>query len=112
MPEVPRTLGLFVLASLCELGGGWLVWQWLREDRPFPVGLVGALVLVGYGVVHTLQSDAEFGRIYVAYGAVFIVLAMGWGMVIDGWRPDRWDVTGALIALVGFLVIIFGPRNQ
>jgi small multidrug resistance family-3 protein len=87
------------------------MWQWLREDRPIPVGLIGAAVLITYGVVHTLQSEAEFGRVYVAYGALFIVLAMAWGIAVDGWRPDRWDIAGALITFVGFLVIILGPRN-
>lgn len=111
MPDVARTLLLFVLAGLCELGGGWLIWQWLREDRAMPLGLIGALVLISYGVVHTLQSESEFSRIYIAYGALFIVLAMGWGMLIDGWRPDRWDISGALLALVGVFVIMFAPRS-
>jgi small multidrug resistance family-3 protein len=112
MPEIPRALMLFTIAAFCEIGGGWLVWQWLREDRPFPVGVIGALVLVTYGVVHTLQSEAEFGRIYAAYGGLFIAIAMGWGMMIDGWRPDRWDVAGALAVVAGALLIMFAPRGN
>lgn len=111
MNEVVRTLTLFALAGLFEIGGGWLMWQWLREDRVLPVGLLGAAVLIAYGVIHTWQSEAEFGRIYAAYSGMFIVLAMGWGMVLDGWHPDRWDIAGSLIALGGVCLMMFAPRN-
>lgn len=110
MTEVTRALVLFALAGLAEIGGGWLVWQWLREDRPWPWGLVGALVLIGYGVIPTWQDSPHFGRVYAAYGGVFIVLSLLWGRVVDGFEADRWDLLGALIALVGVLVIFFGPR--
>jgi small multidrug resistance family-3 protein len=108
--NVGRTIGLFVLAGLAEIGGGWLVWQWLRVDRPWPVGVAGALVLILYGVIATLQQSSEFGRVYAAYGGVFIILAIAWGVVIDGWQPDRWDMAGAAICLAGVFVIMFGPR--
>lgn len=110
MAEVARALVLFALAGLAEIGGGWLVWQWLREDRPWPWGLVGALVLISYGVIPTWQDSPHFGRVYAAYGGVFIVLSLLWGRVFDGFEADRWDLLGALIALVGVLVIFFGPR--
>lgn len=102
---------LFALAGLAEIGGGWLVWQWLRESRPWPVGLVGALVLISYGLIATLQASPEFGRVYAAYGGIFIVLALAWGYVVDGFHPDRWDLIGAAICVVGALVIFFGPRG-
>jgi small multidrug resistance family-3 protein len=111
MPEIVRVLLLFVLAGIAEIGGGWLIWQWLRESRPWPWGLVGALVLIGYGVIVTFQGSGQFGRVYAAYGGIFIVLALLWGRVFDGFQPDRWDIIGALIALGGVLVIFFGPRG-
>lgn len=111
MPEVVRALALFALAGLAEIGGGWLVWQWLRESRPWPLGLVGALVLISYGAIVTFQADPHFGRVYAAYGGIFIVMALAWGYLVDGFRPDRWDLIGASICLVGVLVIFFGPRG-
>jgi len=111
MNEVARALLLFGLAGLAEIGGGWLVWQWLRESRPWPYGLVGALVLVSYGVIPTWQASPHFGRVYAAYGGIFIVLSLIWGRLFDGFEPDRWDLLGALLCLVGVLVIFFAPRG-
>lgn len=87
------------------------MWQWLREERPWPLGFVGALVIVGYGVIPTLQDEAHFGRVYAAYGGVFIVLSLAWAAVFDGFRPDRWDVAGAATALAGVGLIFFAPRG-
>lgn len=110
VPDVPRALLLFALAGLAEIGGGWLVWQWLRESRPWPLGVVGAAVLISYGVIATFQADPHFGRVYAAYGGIFIVMALGWGYLVDGFRPDRWDIIGAAVCLVGVLIVLFGPR--
>ncbi|TAK31362.1 MAG: YnfA family protein [Chloroflexota bacterium] len=112
MTEFVRAFLLFGLAGLAEIGGGWLVWQWLREERPWPFGLVGGLVLVLYGVIPTWQASPRFGRVYAAYGGVFIVLSLLWGGLFDGFRPNRWDLLGAFICLVGVTVIFFGPRGQ
>ncbi len=102
--------GLFVLAGLCEIGGGYLVWGWMREHKPLLWALVGGLILAAYGVVAALQPISEFGRTYAAYGGVFIALALVWGMVIDGFRPDRYDVLGALICVVGVVIMVAPTR--
>ena len=112
MPEIVRAVLLFAVAGLAEIAGGWLMWQWLREGRPWPWGLIGAVVIVLYGVIPTFQSDPHFGRVYAAYGGVFIVLSLLWGRLVDGFEADRWDLLGAAICLVGVAVIFFGPRGQ
>lgn len=102
---------LFVLAGLCEIGGGYLVWGWMREHKPLGWALLGAAILALYGVVAALQPIPAFGRVYAAYGGVFIALALAWGVLIEGFRPDKYDVIGSLIALAGALVIILPPRG-
>jgi len=106
-----RAAILFFLAGLAEIGGGYLVWLWLRDGRSAWLGLLGSLVLVLYGIVPTLQHFPHFGRVYAAYGGVFVVLSVLWGWGIDDVRPDRFDVLGSLICLMGVGVILFGPRS-
>ena len=107
-----RSILLFIAAGMCEIGGGYLVWLWLRDGRAAWVGALGGLVLFGYGVLPTLQpADAHFGRVYAAYGGLFVVLALLWGWWIDGHRPDRADAIGALICLAGVAVIMYSPRR-
>lgn len=107
-----RSAVLFVLAGLAEIGGGYLIWLWLREGKGFAWGLVGAIVLVGYGIIPTLQQYPNFGRVYAAYGGVFIILSVLWGWLIDNKVPDKYDWIGTLIALVGAGIIIWFPRSQ
>lgn len=102
---------LFVLAGLCEIGGGYLVWGWVRESRPLAWAFAGAGLLALYGVVAALQPITEFGRVYAAYGGVFIALALIWGVVVDGFRPDRYDLLGALICVVGVFVMVAPSRS-
>jgi small multidrug resistance family-3 protein len=110
--DTVRSIGLFLLAGVCEIGGGYLVWQWLREGKGFLMGLIGAAVLVLYGVIPTLQPAAfNFGRVYAAYGGVFIVLSLLWGWQIDGKTPDTFDVIGGVICLIGVTVIMYWPRS-
>ncbi len=98
---VVRSLTLFVLAGLCEIGGGYLIWLWLRDGRGVWIGVVGGLVLFLYGVLPTLQpQNVSFGRVYAAYGGVFVVLSLAWGWWIEGTRPDRYDLIGAGIAFL------------
>ena len=107
---IAKTLFYFFLAGLLEIGGGYLVWLWIREDYAFFVGLLGGFVLFLYGIVPTLQPS-HFHRIYAAYGGIFIVMAMLWGWIFDGIAPDRFDVIGAIIALVGVSIIFYWPRK-
>lgn len=110
METTLRSLALFVIAGLCEIGGGYLVWLWLRDGRGWVLGALGGLVLFLYGVIPTLQP-ATFGRTYAAYGGFFIVLSLLWGWWIDGHAPDRFDLLGGAIALVGVLIIFYAPRS-
>jgi small multidrug resistance family-3 protein len=105
-----RTILLYFLAGLAEIGGGWLVWQWLRNGKGLWFGILGGVVLFIYGVFPTLQSEPAFGRVYAAYGGIFILLSNLWGYIIDAWRPDRFDLVGASIALLGVAIILWG-RN-
>ncbi|CAN5558278.1 YnfA family protein [soil metagenome] len=102
---------LFVLAGLCEIGGGYLVWGWMREQKPISWALGGAVVLALYGVIAALQPISEFGRVYAAYGGIFIALALAWGVFVDGFRPDRYDLLGATICVAGVLVMVLPPRG-
>jgi len=108
--DMARSLFYFVLAGLCEIGGGYLVWLWLREGKSLWFALLGAGVLVLYGVIPTLQP-AHFGRVYSAYGGIFIALSLLWGWQVDEIAPDKFDLIGGLIALVGVFVIMYWPRG-
>ena len=107
---IAKSLAFFVLAGFCEIGGGYLVWMWLRDGKSPWYFLAGALILVLYGIVPTLQP-ANFGRVYAAYGGIFILLSILWGWQIDHITPDRFDVIGGLIALLGVSVIMYWPRG-
>jgi len=108
---IARSLLLFVAAAVAEIGGAWLVWQGVREHKGWVWVGAGVIALGIYGFVATLQPDANFGRILAAYGGVFVVGSLAWGMVADGFKPDRYDITGALICLVGVAVIMYAPRS-
>ncbi|GAB2469189.1 YnfA family protein [Promicromonospora xylanilytica] len=101
---------LFLVAAVFEIGGAWLVWQGVREHRGWAWIGAGVIALGIYGLFASLQPDANFGRILAAYGGVFVAGSLAWGIVVDGFRPDRWDVTGALICLVGVAIIMYSPR--
>ncbi|MFF0492611.1 YnfA family protein [Nocardia sp. NPDC004068] len=108
---VVRSILLFVLAAVAEIGGAWLVWQGVREHRGW-VWIGGGVIALGiYGFVATLQPDANFGRILAAYGGVFVAGSLLWAVALDGFRPDRWDVIGAVICLIGVAVIMYAPRS-
>lgn len=103
------TIGLFLAAAVAETGGGYLVWLWIRRHRGVIIGLGGAAILFIYGVIPTLQP-ANFGRVYSAYGGVFIAISIIWGLVVDKKRPDRYEIIGSTIAVCGAAVIFYSPR--
>ncbi|WP_028709049.1 YnfA family protein [Propionicicella superfundia] len=106
-----KSIVLFVAAAICEIGGAWLVWQGVREHKGWVWIGAGVAVLGVYGFVATLQPDAHFGRILAAYGGVFVAGSLLWGMAVDGFRPDRFDVIGAILCLAGVAVIMYAPRG-
>jgi small multidrug resistance family-3 protein len=110
MIPVLKSLFYFILAGFCEIGGGYLIWLWLRESRGAMAGAAGAVLLMVYGIIPTLQP-APFGRVYAAYGGIFVLLSLFWGWKIDGVRPDRLDFWGAVLVLVGVLIMMYGPRR-
>ncbi|GAA3259011.1 YnfA family protein [Dactylosporangium siamense] len=106
-----RSILLFLVAALAEIGGAWLIWQGVREHRGLLWIGAGIAALGAYGFVATLQPDANFGRILAAYGGVFVAGSLGWAMVVDRFRPDRYDFIGAAVCLVGVVIIMYAPRH-
>ena len=109
MVEVASTLGIFFLAALLEIGGGYLVWKWLRDHKGKILGLVGAVVLFTYGIVMTLQPE-NFGKVYATYGGIFVVSSIIWGYWIDKKKPDKFEIIGSIIVLIGVGVMFYLPR--
>jgi len=109
--SIVRSLVLFVLAALAEIGGAWLVWQGWREHRGV-LWIAGGIAALGaYGFVATFQPEAHFGRILAAYGGIFVAGSLAWGVVVDRFRPDRYDLIGAALCLAGVAVIMYAPRH-
>lgn len=110
--EILKSIFYFILAGIFEIGGGYLIWICLRNGKSFWYGIIGAVVLILYGIIPTLQpSSANFGKVYAAYGGIFIVLSILWGWKVDNITPDRFDIIGGIIALIGVLVIMYAPRG-
>lgn len=110
--EFLRSMFYFILAGIFEIGGGYLVWLWLREGKEIWYGVLGAIILILYGIIPTLQPEnANFGRVYATYGGIFIVLSILWGWKIDNILPDKFDLIGGGIALIGVMVIMYAPRG-
>ena len=105
-----KSIALFVAAAFAEIGGAYLVWVAIRDDKGLLVGVLGGLSLAIYGVVAAHQPENEFGRVLAAYGGVFIVGSMAWGIAFDSFRPDRYDLAGAVLCLIGVAVIMYAPR--
>ncbi len=110
MTKIAGSVLLFVIAGLCEIGGGYLVWQSIRGGRGIVTGLLGGLILIVYGIIPTFQSS-HFGRVYAAYGGIFVVMSLLWGWYFDKKMPDLPDTIGAIICLLGVAVIMYYPRG-
>lgn len=106
-----RSIGLFVLAAIAEIGGAWLIWQGIREKRGLIYIGAGVIALGLYGFFATFQPSPHFGRILAAYGGIFVAGSLAWGIIFDGFRPDRYDILGAAICLLGVTVIMYAPRS-
>ncbi len=100
---------LFFVAAIMEIGGGYLVWLWLREKKTYALGALGGIILFVYGIIPTLQP-AHFGRVYAAYGGIFIISSIIWGRIVDKKKPDRYEIIGSTIAVIGAAVIFYSPR--
>lgn len=110
--EIVKSIFYFAVAGVFEIGGGYLIWIWMREEKGVLYGITGAIALVLYGVIPTLQpSNANFGRVYATYGGIFIVLSILWGWKIDNIIPDKFDLIGGTIALIGAAIIMYAPRG-
>lgn len=110
--DIIKSLFYFIIAGIFEIGGGYLIWQSLREGKGILFGILGAAVLILYGIVPTLQpQNVSFGRVYAAYGGIFIALSIFWGWKVDGVLPDKFDLLGGGIALVGVVVMMYAPRG-
>jgi small multidrug resistance family-3 protein len=103
------SLVIFFVAAVMEIGGGYLVWQWIREKKGILMGLTGGIILFVYGIIPTLQPS-HFGRTYAAYGGIFIISSIIWGMIVDKKRPDRFEIIGSLVAIFGAVIIFYTPR--
>jgi len=110
--KIIQATAIFVLAGIAEIGGGWLVWKAVRENKPWWWAVVGSLVMVLYAFLPTLQPTDSFGRIYAVYGGYFIGLSYIWGWLFDGMKPDTGDVVGGCLALLAVLIIQYWPRQQ
>ncbi len=99
------------LAALCELLGCYAVWRWARDHQPgWWVG-VGMALLFGFAYALTRAPAAYAGRTFAAYAGVYLVGALGWFVLLDRGRPDRWDLIGAALGLAGALIILYAPRQ-
>lgn len=100
----------FILAGIAEIGGGYLIWLYMKDDKGPIYFLLGGITLIIYGIIPTLQPEPNFGRVYAAYGGIFIALSILWGWLIDGIRPDMYDIIGGIVALIGVYIIMYAPR--
>ena len=106
-----NTIAIYITAAIAEIGGCFAFWTWLRLERSPLWGIVGAVSLVIFGMLLTRSEVAFAGRAYAAYGGVYIAASLLWLLVVEGVVPDRWDIIGAGICLVGTALILWAPRH-
>lgn len=106
-----KTLALFILTAIAEIVGCYLPYLWLREDKSILLLIPAAISLTLFAWLLTLHPTAS-GRVYAAYGGVYIFTAIFWLWAVDGIRPSVWDVIGSLVAVAGMAIIMFAPRSS
>lgn len=109
MVEIVPTIALFFFATILEIGGGYMVWKWLKNHKGKIFGIIGGIILFSYGIIMTLQPE-NFGRVYAAYGGFFVISSILWGYWIDKKKPDRFEIIGSIIVLIGVTVMFYFPR--
>jgi len=107
--DMLTSIGIFIFAALLEISGGYLIWRWLKNHQGKIIGLIGGLILFSYSVVMTLQPE-NFGKVYAAYGGIFVVFSLLWGYWIDKKKPDRFEIFGSIVVLIGISIMFYFPR--
>ncbi|MEZ7989465.1 MAG: YnfA family protein [Nitrosopumilus sp.] len=109
MIDTLTSIGIFIFAALLEISGGYLIWRWLKNHQGKIIGLIGGLILFSYSVVMTLQPE-NFGKVYAAYGGIFVIFSLLWGYWIDKKKPDRFEIFGSIVVLIGISIMFYFPR--
>ena len=109
MIDTLTSIGIFFFAALLEIGGGYLIWRWLKNHQGKIVGITGGLILFSYAIVMTLQPE-NFGKVYAAYGGIFVVSSIMWGYWIHNKNPDRFEIFGSIVVLIGIAIMFYFPR--
>jgi small multidrug resistance family-3 protein len=104
-------LPIYVLAALAEIGGCFAFWAWWRLGKSMLWLLPGIGALILFACLLTLSPADHAGRAYAVYGGVYIVSTLGWLWAVEGFRPDRWDIIGGAVCLLGAAIILWGPRG-
>ena len=105
-----KTIGLFLVTALAEILGCYLPYLWLKQERSILLLIPAALCLALFAWLLSLHPEAS-GRVYAAYGGVYIFVAILWLWLVDGIKPTHWDILGASVALIGMSIIMFAPRS-
>jgi small multidrug resistance family-3 protein len=106
-----KSLAIYGLAALAEIGGCFAFWAWLKLGRSPWWALPGAVSLIVFALLLTRIDSAAAGRAYAAYGGIYILASMVWMRMVEGAKPDRWDLTGLCLCLAGAAVILWAPRS-
>lgn len=106
-----KSLAIYALAALAEIGGCFAFWAWLKLGRSPWWALPGAVSLIVFALLLTRIDSAAAGRAYAAYGGIYILASMVWMRMVEGAKPDRWDLTGLCLCLAGAAVILWAPRS-
>ncbi len=109
MIDILTSIGIFIFAALLEISGGYLIWRWLKNHQGKIIWLIGGLILFSYSVVMTLQPE-NFGKVYAAYGGIFVIFSLLWGYWIDKKKPDRFEIFGSIVVLIGISIMFYFPR--